>query len=201
MEVAARLRELVDSGHISIEPRRFMKLMRILQFPSPGCGKDSNGAIAEMIYKQFQSMAELWTQSHSEAIELFITARCTSVGLAEYLWHKASWRQDPMRAVRLVLTGKPVVLHPGKEEEDIDPQKVKSILGAVPDRHHPRLLARVAAGVHSIRVTQRNLQHSPVLRSTRGVNSDVSSRSLHLIISGSSGSTIADINALALWTT
>jgi hypothetical protein len=71
------------------------------------------------------------------------------------------------------------VLCPEVDEARVNPGLVKAVLEAVPDRDNPRFLARVAMGLYSPLVWHRVLHKSPVFRSMRDVNFDVSPFSLY----------------------
>lgn len=179
-QVVTRLKELADCGHIKLLARELMSTARILQHPSPKCRKTNIESIGEMLYQLGQRELETWAQSRHEVVELFTKDRCTSVGLAEYFGTELPGRQNRCGRCDWCLTGQPLVLHSEHNEEEIDPDKVRAVLEAIPYRDHPRFLARVAAGHHSSRVVDLKLHKSPVFRSMQHLNFDVSLRPLHL---------------------
>lgn len=165
---------MADSGHMKVYPRDWILQARILQRPSPGSGADSIKAYADLIYGLHRQKLEALTQSRREVVELFTTDRCTTVGFAEHFGAELPGGQKRCERCDWCLTGKPAVLHPEQPEKEIDLKKIRAVLRAIPDRDNPRFLARVAAGVGSGRVIDRNLHKLPVYRSMREVNFDVS---------------------------
>lgn len=180
-QVVSRLKELADCGHIKLLTREWMSTARILQHPSPKCRKNNVEFIGEMLHQLGQRKLESWAQSRREVVELFTKDRCTSVGLAEYFGTELPGGQNRCGRCDWCLTGQPLVLHSEHNEEEIDPGKVRAVLETIPDRDHPRFLARVAAGHHSSRVVHLKLYKSPVFRSMQHVKFDVSLRPVHPI--------------------
>ncbi|KAL2277129.1 hypothetical protein FJTKL_00259 [Diaporthe vaccinii] len=161
LQVISRLRELADLGHIELYPGGRKLPVRILRRPSPGSGANSIGALADVVYEHGQQEVEAWVQSRREVIELFTRDRCTTVGFAEYFGAELPGGQKRCERCDWCLTGRPLVLRSGQDEEEIDFRKVRAVLQAIPDRDHPRFLARVATGSRSTRVLKRNLDKSP----------------------------------------
>lgn len=173
-QVVGRLRELADCGQIKLHPRKAMSTARILLHPEPNSGSSNIEAIVELIYKDRQRKFEDWTRSRRQVVELFTKDRCTLVGIAEHFGTELPDGRSRCGRCDWCLTGKPLVLQSELDEEAIDPGKVRAVLKAVPDRDHPRFLARIAAGLPSPRVTDRNLHKSSVYGSMRDSNFDVS---------------------------
>lgn len=183
LQVIARLRELADGGHIRLRPSDQMTPIRILRRPSPGCSAGSMETVGKLVFEDFQQAMEAWIQSKRQIVELFTKNRCVSVGIAEHLGTELPDGRTRCERCDWCRTGEPLVLQPGRHEEDIDPRKVRAVLEEIPDRDHPKFLARVAAGIYSRRVRSRNLKKSPVFRSMRHANFEVSLCSSHPISS------------------
>ena len=178
-QVVSRLRKLAGCGHIRNYPYGGVVTVRILHRPSSGCGTDSIEAIEERIYAKTLRKMEDRIQSRRHVVELFTKNRCTTVGLAEHFGAELPGGQTRCERCDWCLTGKPLVLCSEVDEVRVNPRLVKAVLEAVPDRNNPRLLARVAMGLHSPLVWHRVLHKSPVFRSMRDVNFDVSPFSLY----------------------
>lgn len=174
LQVAFRLRQLAESGHITLSPRNWVRSARIVQNPSSECGSDSIEATTELIYKDMHRRSEAWMLARRQVVELFTEDRCTTVGIAEYFGTELPGGRTRCERCSWCLTGRPLELNFHQRDDEIDTRKVRAVLEAVQDRDHPRFLARVAAGIMSPRVRQRNLQKSPVFRSLRHMNFDVS---------------------------
>lgn len=174
LQVISRLRELADLGHIELYPGARKLPVRILRRPSPGNGANSIGGLTDVVYEHVRQEVEAWVQSRREVIELFTKDRCTTVGFAEYFGAELPGGQTRCERCDWCLTGRPLVLRPGQDEEEIDFRKVRAVLQAIPDRDHPRFLARVATGSRSTRVLKRNLDKSPGFRLLRHANFEVS---------------------------
>lgn len=174
LRVIARLRELADGGHIRLYPGDEMTPIRILRRPSPGCGTGSMETVGKLVFEDCQRGMEAWTQRRRQIVELFTENRCVSAGIAEHLGTELPGGRTRCERCDWCRTGKPLVLHPDNREEDIDPRKVRAVLREISDRDHPKFLARVAAGIHSRRSRSRNLRKSPVFRSMRHANFEVS---------------------------
>lgn len=183
LRVIARLRELADGGHIRLYPGDEMTPIRILRRPSPGCGTGSMETVGKLVFEDCQRGMEAWIQRRRQIVELFTENRCVSVGIAEHWGTELPGGRTRCERCDWCRTGKPLVLHPNHHEEDIDPRKVRAVLEAIPDRDHPKFLARVAAGIHSRRMWYRDLEKLPVFRSLRHANFEVSLCSSHLISS------------------
>lgn len=173
-QVISRLRELADLGHIRLFPGRRMLPARILRRPSPGSSANSIEAIADVAYEHSQQEIEAWMRSRREVTGLFTKDRCTTVGFAEHFGAELPGGQQRCERCDWCLTGKPLVLYPEQNEDEIDFRKVRAVLKAIPDRDHPRFLARVAIGSHSTRVLKQKLDKLPVFRSMRHTNFEVS---------------------------
>lgn len=179
-QVIARLKELADCGNIKLFTSEGMSSARILRHPSPKSRKDNIESIGKMLYKFGQRRFQAWAQSRREVVEPFTKDRCTIVGFAEHFGTELPGGQTRCGRCDWCLTGQPLVLHSYHHEEEIDPDKVSAVLEAVPDRDHPRFLARVAAGYLSTRVKDRNLDKLSVFRSMKHVKFDVGSHPLHI---------------------
>lgn len=180
-QVVARLRELADCGHIKLRTSEGMSSARILRHPSPKCGNNSMENMVETLYQFHQRELKAWVQSRRQVVELFTKDRCTVMGLAEHFGTELPGGQTRCGRCDWCLTGQPLVLNSDHHEEKIDPDKVRAVLEAVPDRDHPRFLARVAAGYLSTRVKDRKLHRLSVFRSMKHVEFDVGFCPLHTI--------------------
>lgn len=173
-QVAGRLKELAESGRIRLFPRGWMTKAHIVRHPGPARGPDSLRAITEILYEENHRRLETWTRVRRQVVELFTENRCTTVGIAEHFGAEMPGGRTRCGRCDWCRTGKPLVLSPDQREDEIDRDKVTAVLAAVPDRDHPRFLARVATGCRSQRVNGNKLDKSPVFGSMRHVNFDVS---------------------------
>lgn len=172
LEVVTRLRELSVLGRLKLYLYDRRLKIRILKHPSLGSGPDSIRAIEDLVCAHLQRDLEVWKRSRQEVIELFTKNRCISVGLVEHFGTELPGGRTRCERCDWCLTGKPLVLPPEMEEDEVDPGMVKAVLNAVPDRDNPRFLARFAAGVVSQRSRDWDLTKSRVFRSMRHVKFD-----------------------------
>lgn len=173
-QVVGRLKELAESGRIRLFPCGWMTKAHIVRHPGPARGPDSLRAITEILYEETHRRLEAWTRVRRQGVELFTENRCTTVGIAEHFGAEMPGGRTRCGRCDWCRTGKPFVLSPDQQEDEIDREKVAAVLAAVLDRDHPRFLARVATGCRSLRVHRYNLDKSPGLGSMRHVNFDVS---------------------------
>lgn len=180
-QVVGRLKELAESGRIRLSPPVCMTKAHIVRYPSAERGPGTLRAITELLYEENRRRLEAWTRARRQVVELFTRDRCTTVGFAEHFGTEMPGGRTRCGRCDWCRTGRPLVLSPGRQEEGIDRDKVTAVLAAVPDRDHPRFLARVGTGCRSPRVAKYNLDKSPVFGSMRDVNFDVSLFDLHVL--------------------
>ncbi|CUS14737.1 unnamed protein product [Tuber aestivum] len=152
-ELVYRIQSWANQGLIELKTSGVLQRYRMLK-PFPRDETD----IQELIDKAYEQMEhrELEDLSRSKnVIKLMTSPGCIALGLAKHFGDEGSVGEEGCGKCQFCTTGKPLVMSdPIIKKNPVDPDRVTAILRACRVRDDPRLLAKVAFGISSPRITK-----------------------------------------------
>lgn len=173
IELTAQLNHLQTLGHIKVKPRNSLLIFRLDKTPAPGPDTE---AVALWLYKQLLARYEAEDQGKRQIHDILFGDSCISAAIASHFGS-----QLPGGAVRcgrcsVCLDGAPVKA-PHFTPKEVMLDEIKQVLDDIPVRDNPRLLARVAIGVHSPQIRVRRYHRKQAFRSMAECRFEVSPES------------------------
>lgn len=150
-DAVRQLQNWSDNGLIELKPSGVVSRYRLLK-PFPRDPSECS-ALVDMAYAQMEQREADDLRRSKQVVELITSAGCFAVALAAHFGDEVE--HGKCGRCQFCLTGKKVVMgelaKPAKA--DVDQAKVKAVLKACACRDDPRLLARIAFGISSPRVS------------------------------------------------
>lgn len=161
-DVVRKLSDLNDSGAIELKPAGVMSVYKILK-TLPKTPEELRKLVGS-IYAVMETREKVALKRTDEMLDLITGRACFSRSLAMHFGDDLPDGKQECGHCTWCLTHTQVV----QEKPPLVPFNMKAfeaILGEVPDRDDPRLLARIAFGISSPRVTKMKLSKSPLFGS------------------------------------
>lgn len=150
-DVLEKLRGWDNSGIIDLGHADSISRYRVLKpFPTT---RPAVREIVDMTYNELKGRDTETVKRSEKVIELLTGRSCYARGLAA---HFEDMNSVPVRGCgncQWCLTKKRVTLK-GKAKRKLDPERVKAVLAACPDRSDPELLAKIAFGAMSPKIAK-----------------------------------------------
>lgn len=171
-DVIRKLQEWNDQGFIELKPSGVVNRYRMLKsFPKD---KDEVKRLVDLAYEQMKERETDDLRRSRQVVELITSEKCFAAALAGHFGDEVE--EGACGRCSYCLTGEKVEI--GQAEGlkvDIDEAKVQAVLKACGCRDDPRLLARIAFGVSSPRVTAEKCGlRNPIFGSMAECDFDVS---------------------------
>ena len=168
-DVVRKLQGWNDQGIIKLEAKGVVHRYRMIK-PFPKSRQDIQRLI-DTAYRQMETREEDDLRRCKQVIELITSPKCFALALATHFGDEAS----VCGKCQFCLTGKSVhMVDSTIKKAPVDDRRVKAILAACKARDDPRLLARIAFGISSPRVTQEKCgTKNPVFGSMGDCDFDV----------------------------
>ncbi|KAG1757650.1 ATP-dependent DNA helicase, partial [Suillus lakei] len=149
-DLARKISDWELSGWIDTKPSQVRARYKIVN-PLPK-EKEEIVNITEMMYKRMLDKEEEAIVKLRRVIDFATDDECLAQGLASYFGDGAATPTGLCGSCSFCQTGQGIAFESGAAARP-DPIKIKAILHACPERDDPRLLARMAFGVTSPRLT------------------------------------------------
>lgn len=161
-DVIRKLNSWHDQGIIFLKASGVSNRYRVLQ-KLPTAEAPLNKLVDDL-YAGMESREEDALRHAQEMVDLITAPKCFALSLAEHFGMGLPEGRSSCGHCTFCQTKKPVVLPP-KPPPYVDVAGIEAVLEACDVRDDPRLLARVAFGIKSPRVTQRKLDKNRVFGS------------------------------------
>ena len=170
-DVVRKLQGWSDQGIIKLEPSGVVHRYRMIK-PFPRRRKDIE-RLSSAAYEQMKAREEDDLRRSKQVIKLITSPKCFSLALAAHFGDEA----PVCGKCQFCLTGKSLhVANFTVKKVPVDNHRVEAILAACKARDDPRLLARIAFGISSPRVTREKCgMKNPVFGSMDDCDFDVRS--------------------------
>lgn len=175
-DIIRKLNDLNESGAIELKPAGMMNVYKILK-PLPQTAEQIEKLVTA-IYSVMETREQEALKRTDEMLELITSKACFSRSLAQHFGDDLPGGEQECGHCTWCLTHNAVVQQKAPPVA-FNTSAFNAILEQVPDRDDPRLLARIAFGISSPRVTQMKLSRSPLLGSMEDHDFMVRVLSLH----------------------
>jgi len=172
-EIVLRIQSWSDQGLIELKPGGVLQRYRVLK-PFPKDEADIQ-ALIDKIYEQMENREMDDLKRSKKVIELMTSPGCIALGVAMHFGDEGSVGEKGCGKCQFCLTGKPLVMSgPVNGRKPVDHDRLAAVLEACRVRDDPRLLAKVAFGISSPRITKEKCGgRNPIFGSMADCDFDV----------------------------
>lgn len=161
-DIVTKLNEWNDDGLIDLKTGGVMNVYRVLQeFPKTF---EAQQSMVDELYSVMEARERMELDRMKQMIDLVTDSGCVSRSLAEHYSDGLPSQRKDCGHCSWCEKGAPLKLIT-REPGDFEYATLNKVLEACPDREDPRLLARIAFGIGSPRVTALKLNSHPVFGS------------------------------------
>lgn len=161
-EVIAKLNEWNAEGALELKPSQVMNVFKVTTRPPQTASEIE--VLAETIFSIMKNREEQALERTEKVLDLITGSACFSKKLAEHFGDQLPDGKDECGHCQWCLTHEPVKIQQ-PPPVPFDQVAFDGILDMVSARDDPRLLAKLAFGISSPRITQMKLGRSPVFGS------------------------------------
>ncbi|RPA97888.1 ATP-dependent DNA helicase [Choiromyces venosus 120613-1] len=164
-EFVHRIQSWSDQGLILLQPGGVVQRYRMIK-PFPKDEADIQ-ALIDKAYEQMEQREMDDLRRSKKMIELMTTPGCIALGLAKHFGDEDSVGTKGCGKCQFCITGKPLIMSDAIiNKAPVDLDRLVAVLEACRVRDDPRLLAKVAFGISSPRITKEKCGHrNPVFGS------------------------------------
>ena len=172
-EIVHRIQSWSDQGLIELRPGGVVQRYRMLK-PFPKDEADIQ-ALIDKAYEQMEHREIDDLKRSKKVIELITSPGCIALGIARHFGDEGSVGEKGCGKCQFCITGEPLVMSdPTTKRTPIDHNRLLAILNACSVRDDPRLLAKVAFGITSPRITKEKYGgRNPIFGSMADCDFDV----------------------------